>query len=404
VTVPRSFPRDAGHRAAGLVLGIETSCDETSVALVDGGVRVRSQCIASQIPLHERFGGVVPEVASRAHLRLLLPLIQRVLNHAGVTPDQIDAIAVTAGPGLVGALLVGVETAKALSLAWKLPVVGVHHVAAHLLSVGLEGAGPTLFLDQEGLPQPEVGFEAAGGKALTCQEWTGQEFPYLGLVVSGGHTSLIAVNDGTSFRLLGSTIDDAAGECFDKVAKLLHLRFPGGPALEKAAQFGRANQYELPRPLCRSGDLRFSFSGLKTSVLTLVQQLGGAEAVRNQDQVLADVCACVQHAVADVLAIKSAAALEQTGFRRLAITGGVACNHEVRRRLGLMAASHGVSVAAPPPILCTDNAAMVARAGWEVLQQQAWESQGMGFDARAEWPINQASDRSAVCESPEGSG
>jgi N6-L-threonylcarbamoyladenine synthase len=381
----------AAQPSPQFILGIETSCDETSVALVADGTEVLFQSIASQIPLHERFGGVVPEVASRAHLRLLLPQVDRVLTGAGMSRDHVDAIAVTSGPGLVGALLVGVETAKALSLAWKCPVVGVHHGAGHLLSVGLSGAGPTLFLDNHGQPVPVDPATSSAPADSSNQDsgWSGREYPYLGLVVSGGHTSLVAVTSGTKFQPLGATIDDAAGECLDKVAKLLGLGFPGGPALERLAREGDPQRYELPLPLARSGDLRFSFSGLKTAALTLVNKLGGAEQVAADRRLAADVCAAVQHAVASVLAMKCDAALEITGFRRFALTGGVACNSEVRRQLGLIAARRGVTVLAPSPVLCTDNAAMIARAGWEMLRSRGGRGHGLTFDARAEWPIEQ---------------
>jgi N6-L-threonylcarbamoyladenine synthase len=404
-----------------LILGIETSCDETSVALVEDGRRVVVQSIASQTPLHERFGGVVPEVASRAHLRLLLPQVGRVLDSAGLGPEAVDGIAVTAGPGLVGALLVGVETAKALSLAWNKPVVGVHHGAGHLLSVGLEGAGPTLMLNSDGeldladsqvaadhpqLLDPSDPTDPSDRSDRTDQKitsgkqevtepapWSGREYPYLGLIVSGGHTSLIAVNSGTTYRRLGETIDDAAGECLDKVAKVLGLGFPGGPALERTARDGNPQRYALPRPLGRSGDLRFSFSGLKTAVLTLIRDLGGPDAVAADAQVLADVCASTQEAVAASLAGKCAAALESSGLKRLALVGGVACNSAVRTHLARVAAQCGAQLRVPPPILCTDNAAMIARVGWELLQSGAPHGHGLGFDARAEWPIEKASNQ-----------
>jgi N6-L-threonylcarbamoyladenine synthase len=314
-------------------------------------------------------------------------MIERLLGDQGTSPHEIDAIAVTAGPGLVGALLIGVETAKALSLAWKIPVFGVHHGVGHLLSVGLDGAGPTLHLSSDGQ------ILASSDSPDTAAE-SPTNFPlcYLGLVVSGGHCSLIEVEDGLRFRILGETIDDAPGECFDKVAKLLKLGFPGGPALEKAATAGNPFRFDLPRPLMKDeDDLRFSFSGLKTAVVTLVQQQGGVDKVLQDPHFVADLCACVQEVICEVLVEKSRRALRQHGAQGLAVVGGVACNGRLRQKLGELAQQERVAVAIPSSLLCTDNAAMIARAGWILAKARGFVGDALQLDARAEWPLNEAS-------------
>jgi N6-L-threonylcarbamoyladenine synthase len=349
-----------------VILGIETSCDETSVALVRDGREVLVNLVASQVKLHERFGGVVPELASRAHLHLLAPMIEEALSGARLSLDDVDALAVTHGPGLIGALLVGVETAKALAYSLAKPLIPVHHIAAHLYAPFLHGEGRTYrSIIVHGSAER---VERATGGAHDLADF-GEEappqFPYLGLVVSGGHTSLILVHEPHHFELLGETVDDAAGEAFDKVAKLLGLGYPGGPVVDHWAQRGDGRRFELPRPMLHSGSLDFSFSGLKTAVGKIVRDLG-PEALRGDEQLVADVCASFQEAVVEVLLRKAGQALARTHVGELAVVGGVACNS----RLRAAAAQYlpGARVIFPPGILCTDNAAMTAGLAWHLRE------------------------------------
>jgi N6-L-threonylcarbamoyladenine synthase len=330
-----------------LVLGVETSCDETAAAVVEDGRRVRSDVVASQIAVHAPYGGVVPEVASRQHVATIVPVIRRAASDAGIGLPDLDAIAVTCGPGLVGALLVGVETAKALGYALGKPVVGVNHLAGHLAAA---------FLEDASLSGPPG-------------------YPHLALLVSGGHTALIRVDGPGETRLLGSTRDDAAGEAFDKVGKMLGLGYPGGVAIVRLAATGDATAVALPRALPGREDIDFSFSGLKTAVAT---QLGGR--ALPQGQGLADFCASFQAAVVDVLVRKSRRALARERLGELVVCGGVAANRGLRAALAVAAAEDGFRLLIPPPKRCTDNAAMIAAAGTQLLARGARAPLDLGVD------------------------
>jgi N6-L-threonylcarbamoyladenine synthase len=310
-----------------LVLGIETSCDETAAALVMGGSDVVSSVVSSQIDLHVPYGGVVPEIASRAHLELLNPVIARAIVEAGVDERRIDAVACTVGPGLIGALLVGVSAAKALALSWDVPFVAVNHLEAHLYAALLE--------------DPAV------------------ELPIVVLLVSGGHTMLVEMTEPGRYRLLGQTIDDAAGEAFDKVARFLGLGYPGGPAIERVAAAGDPSAIDFPRAMRNEG-LDFSFSGLKTAVLNHVRG--------NPDVDTADVAASFQAAVVDVLVHKARRAAAQGGALGLALGGGVAANSKLREDLLDACTADGLNAYLPSRAMCTDNAAMIAAAGWHRLR------------------------------------
>ena len=341
------------------VLGIETSCDETGVALVDaagqGVPRLLAHALHSQVQMHEAYGGVVPELASRDHIRRVLPLARQVLAQAGSTLGDVDVLAFTRGPGLAGALLVGAGVACALAAALGRPVLGVHHLEGHLLSPFLSADPP--------------------------------RFPFVALLVSGGHTQLMRIDAVGRYELLGETIDDAAGEAFDKSAKLLGLGYPGGPALARLAQTGDPNAFKLPRPLLHSGKLDFSFAGLKTAVMTQCRRLGPAPSGRER----ADLAAATQAAIVDVLVAKSMAALEACGLDRLVVSGGVGANAELRRRLDAAAARRGADVCYPELELCTDNGAMIALAA--AMRLQAGASQARrhyAFDVRPRWPLGEA--------------
>ncbi|MBK6472509.1 MAG: tRNA (adenosine(37)-N6)-threonylcarbamoyltransferase complex transferase subunit TsaD [Betaproteobacteria bacterium] len=342
------------------VLGFESSCDETGVALVEtrpGGVpRLLAEALHSQVDLHAAYGGVVPELASRDHIRRVLPLARQVMQQAGCTLAEVDLVAYTRGPGLAGALLVGAGVAVALAAALGRPALGVHHLEGHLLSPFLAEPAP--------------------------------EFPFVALLVSGGHTQLMQVEGVGRYTLLGETIDDAAGEAFDKSAKLLGLGYPGGPALARLAEFGDPAAYALPRPLLHSGDLDFSFAGLKTAVMTQHRKLG-AQAC---NQSLADLAASTQAAIVDVLVAKALKALKATGSRRLVVAGGVGANLRLRERLNAGAAKLGACLHYPPLALCTDNGAMIALAAALRLQQglAALETDG-AFEVRPRWPLAELS-------------
>lgn len=313
--------------ASTVVLAIETSCDETAASLVMGGVDVLSSVVSSQIDLHAQYGGVVPEIAGRAHLDLLNPVVARAIVESGVHETRIDAVAATHGPGLIGALLVGVSAAKSWALTWDVPYIGVNHLEAHLYAGLLE--------------KPEL------------------ELPLVVLLVSGGHTMLIEMRDHGRYRLLGRTIDDAAGEAFDKVARFLGLGYPGGPAVEAIAREGDANAVDFPRAM-RNDGLDFSFSGLKTSVINFVRK---NPSVRN-----ADVAASFQIAVVDVLVHKARRAAEQVGAKGVVLGGGVAANSLLRQRFAAMCAEDGRDCLVPSPAMCTDNAAMIGAAAWHRLR------------------------------------
>jgi len=332
-----------------LVLGIETSCDETAASIVEDGRWVRSDVVASQIRVHAAYGGVVPEVASRQHVASIVPVLRQAAADAGVTLSDLDGIAVTAGPGLVGALLVGVETAKALGYALNKPVVGVNHLAGHLAAV---------FLADRPLAagNGDAGAPPAAPLAPVPPE------PHLALLVSGGHTALIRVDGPGRTQLLGATRDDAAGEAFDKVGKMLGLGYPGGVAIDRLAATGNPQAFVLPRALPRRDDLDFSFSGLKTAVSVMLQ--GRPVPVGTE---LADFAASFQAAVVDVLARKSRRAVALQGIPHLVVCGGVAANRGLRAGLAAAAAEDGFQLYIPPPKRCTDNAAMIAAAGARLL-------------------------------------
>jgi len=340
-----------------IVLGIESSCDETGVALVESaGTQVpvlRAHALHSQVDMHQAYGGVVPELASRDHIRRVLPLAQQVLEESGCTLADVDVVAYTRGPGLAGALLVGAGVACALGAALGRPVLGVHHLEGHLLSPFLSTDPP--------------------------------QFPFVALLVSGGHTQLMQVDGVGRYTLLGETIDDAAGEAFDKSAKLLGLGYPGGPALSRLAQQGDPAAFKLPRPLLHSGDLDFSFAGLKTAVLTQANKLGPA-----LEQRRADLAAATEAAIVQVLVRKSLAALERTGMQRLVVAGGVGANRRLREQLDAACAKRGVRVHYPELSLCTDNGAMIALAAAMRLQagvQQA--AAAYAFDVKPRWPLQE---------------
>lgn len=337
------------------VLGVESSCDETGVALVEAGPTgvpmLLAHALHSQIAMHQAYGGVVPELASRDHIRRVLPLTEQVLHEAGASLAEVDVVAFTRGPGLAGALLVGAGVACALAAALGKPVLGVHHLEGHLLSPFLASDPP--------------------------------EFPFVALLVSGGHTQLMRVDDVGRYELLGESIDDAAGEAFDKSAKLLGLGYPGGPALSRLAEAGRPDAYALPRPLLHSGDLDFSFAGLKTAVMTQLRKLGDAPT----DTQRADMAASTQAAIVEVLLKKSLAALKQTGLKRLVVAGGVGANSRLRAQLDAECAKRQVRVHYPELALCTDNGAMIALAAAMRLQRGAVAGRDYGFDVRPRWPL-----------------
>lgn len=318
---------DVSPDASTVVLGIETSCDETAAALVMGGSDVLSSVVSTQVDLHAQYGGVVPEIASRAHLDLLNPVIARAIVEAGIDETRIDAVACTIGPGLVGALLVGVSAAKSLALVWDVPFVGVNHLEAHLYAAFLDD--PTL------------------------------ELPVVVLLVSGGHTMLIEMRGHGEYRLLGQTIDDAAGEAFDKVARFLGLDYPGGPAIDREAVNGDPEAIAFPRAMMNDG-LDFSFSGLKTAVMNHVR--------KHPDVSSADVAASFQAAVVDVLVAKARRAAQSVGARGLVLGGGVAANSLLRERFLDVCARDGMHASLPSRAMCTDNAAMIAAAGWHRLR------------------------------------
>jgi len=332
------------------VLGIETSCDETGVAVYDTDAGLRAHALYSQIALHAEYGGVVPELASRDHVRKLLPLIRQTLAESGLDVNELDGVAYTAGPGLVGALLVGAGVARALAWALDVPAIGVHHMEGHLLA-------PLMEDDPLGRPQP----------------------PFVALLVSGGHTQLVAVDAIGQYRLLGETLDDAAGEAFDKTAKLMGLPYPGGPQLAAQAELGRPGLFKFARPMTDRPGLDFSFSGLKTQVL-----LGW----RNSDQseqTRADIARAFEDAVVDTLAIKCARALDAAGCNTLVVAGGVGANRRLRAKLASMAEKRGGRVCFPRPAFCTDNGAMIAYAG--ALRLQAGQSESAAVKVTPRWDM-----------------
>jgi N6-L-threonylcarbamoyladenine synthase len=336
------------------VLGIESSCDETAVAIYDLALGLLSHRLFSQVLLHQEYGGVVPELASRDHVRRLLPLVREAMDDAAADPASIDAVAYTAGPGLIGALLVGAGFARALAYAWDKPALRIHHLEGHLLAPLLEAEPPA--------------------------------FPFLALLVSGGHTQLVDVAALGRYRILGETLDDAAGEAFDKTAKMLGLPYPGGAALARLADAGRAGRFEFPRPMLDRPGLEMSFSGLKTAALVALR---GREL---DDEMRADVARGFQEAVVETLAEKSRRALAVSGHRRLVVAGGVAANRHLRERLARVAADSGAELFFPRAEFCTDNGAMIALAG--CLRMSAEPSapgarSQLPLGARAHWPLEE---------------
>ena len=330
-----------------LVLGVETSCDESSIALLDEQRGLIVHELWSQMELHRAFGGVVPELAARDHLRRLLPLLEQALHAAAVRPAQIDAVAYTAGPGLIGALLTGAALARSLAFAWDRPSIGVHHLEGHLWAAMLETPAPPL--------------------------------PHTALLVSGGHTMLVEVRAFGDYHLLGQTRDDAAGEAFDKTAKLLGLPYPGGPELARLAASGRSGVFRFPRPMLDRSGFEFSFSGLKTAVMQALR--GGVV----DEQMRADIAYAVQDAIVATLCAKAVRALEFTGHDALVVAGGVGANRELRARLAQALSSRGARAYFPRQEFCTDNAAMIAVAGLQRLR--AGEHSDLRIEVRARWPL-----------------
>ncbi len=331
------------------VLGIETSCDETAVAVYDGARGLLAHTLHSQVKLHAEYGGVVPELASRDHIRRINPLIRSVLDQAGLQVNQIEAVAYTAGPGLIGALMVGAAVAAGLSTAHGLKLIPIHHMEAHLLAPMLEDRRP--------------------------------EFPFLALLVSGGHTLLVGVEGVGRYKILGESLDDAAGEAFDKTAKLLGLPYPGGPALAALAGQGRVDpRFRFPRPMTDRPGLDFSFSGLKTAVLTALPK-------NATEREKADIAKGFEEAVTETLAIKCARALDQTGYQSLVVAGGVGANRRLREQLQVLATQRRANLFFPRPEFCTDNAAMIAYAGWARLVEGRKPTGALAL--RVRWPLDE---------------
>ena len=336
-----------------IVLGIESSCDETGLALYDTEAGLLAHALYSQVAMHEQYGGVVPELASRDHIRRAIPLLEQVLKDAALTRHQIDAIAYTQGPGLAGALLVGASIACALALALDKPVLGIHHLEGHLLSPLLAPDAPT--------------------------------FPFIALLVSGGHTQLMRVDGVGRYTLMGETLDDAAGEAFDKSSKLLGLGYPGGPAISRMAEFGDPLAYKLPRPMLHSKDFNFSFSGLKTAVLTVVKNHPGGN-LCEQDK--ANIARGFVDAMVEVLVAKALSALKHSGLKRLVIAGGVGANRQLREALDTAALKKHFRVYYPALEFCTDNGAMIAFAGAMRLQRDpTLATRDYAFNVRPRWPL-----------------
>jgi len=334
------------------ILGIETSCDETAAAIIEGDVngsaRIMSEHIASQIEIHAEYGGVVPEIASREHLQQLPPMVDEVMHEANLAWHDIESIAVTAGPGLMGALLVGVSWARAAGTVNNIPVIPIHHLEGHVFAPGLSGTLP--------------------------------DFPFITLLVSGGHTLLIRVDGLGQYVVLGQTLDDASGECFDKCARLLGLPYPGGPAIAQLAQDGDASRFKLPRPMLNKGNLNFSFSGLKTAVLYAVRHEG-----EMNEQARADMAAGIESAICEVLVKKSVRACIREDILHLVIAGGVAANSRLRAMLEQQAHLKDIRIHLPEVHHCTDNAAMIAHAG--LLRLRSGQTVPGNWDARPRWPL-----------------
>ncbi len=331
-----------------LILGLETSCDETGVALYDSDRGLLAHALHSQIALHAEYGGVVPELASRDHVRKTLPLLHEIFRTAGVAPGAVDGVAYTRGPGLIGALLVGAAIGRSLAWTWGVPAIGVHHMEGHLLAPMLEADPPP--------------------------------FPFVALLVSGGHTLLVRVDGIGQYRIVGESVDDAAGEAFDKTAKLLGLPYPGGPALAKLAEQGTPGRFSFPRPMTDRPGCDFSFSGLKTAAITAWRALEPTPENR------ADIAYAFEDAVVETLAIKCQRALRETRLQRLVIAGGVGANRRLRQRLREMTAAMGGQVHYPRLEFCTDNGAMIAYAGWRRLA--AGSGEDTAIEVRPRWPLD----------------
>jgi len=336
------------------VLGLETSCDETGVAIYDSEQGLLGDALYSQVEMHAVYGGVIPELASRDHIRKTLPMIRQLLADTNIPISSIDGIAYTAGPGLIGALLVGAALGRSLAMAWDVPAVGVHHMEGHLLAPMLENNPP--------------------------------EFPFVALLVSGGHTQLVAVQGIGEYTLLGESLDDAAGEAFDKVAKMLGLSYPGGPRVAKLATQGTAGRFVFPRPMTNRPGLDFSFSGLKTFVRNTLAELDSAAQDGISEQDKADVALAFEEAVVQTLTIKCRRALQHTGLRRLIIAGGVSANTRLRAGLEAMVQAQRSELFYAKPRFCTDNGAMIAYAGCQRLL--AGQREGLAISARARWPLD----------------
>ncbi|MEW8209983.1 MAG: tRNA (adenosine(37)-N6)-threonylcarbamoyltransferase complex transferase subunit TsaD [Candidatus Thiodiazotropha taylori] len=337
------------------ILGIETSCDETGVAIYDHDQGLLAEALHSQIAIHQEYGGVVPELASRDHVRKLLPLIRQLFADADIGPESLDGVAFTTGPGLVGALMVGASVGRSLAWAWGIPAIGVHHMEGHLLAPMLEAEPP--------------------------------EFPFIAMLVSGGHTQLVEVQGVGHYRLMGDSLDDAAGEAFDKTAKLLDLPYPGGPELSKLATQGSPDRYRFPRPMTDRPGLDFSFSGLKTFALNTLQDAAKAEGEPISQQTRADIARAFEEAVVDTLMIKCRRAVRETGIKRLIMAGGVSANQRLRERIGEMMAKEGGAAYYPRLKFCTDNGAMIAYAGCQRLM--AGEHDGLSFSVTPRWPMEE---------------
>jgi N6-L-threonylcarbamoyladenine synthase len=339
------------------VLGIETSCDETGVAVFDSDKGLLAHALHSQVALHAEYGGVVPELASRDHVRKVLPLIRQLFAEAGIAADSLDGVAYTAGPGLVGALLVGASVGRSLAWSWGIPAIGVHHMEGHLLAPMLEADPP--------------------------------EFPFVAMLVSGGHTLLVEVEGIGRYRLLGDSLDDAAGEAFDKTAKLLGLPYPGGPELARLAERGDPTRYRFPRPMTDRPGLDFSFSGLKTFALNTLEEAKRQEGEPVPEQTQADIARAFEDAVVETLVIKCRRAVRETGVSRLVMAGGVSANQRLRRRIGEMMAKEGGDAFYPRPEFCTDNGAMIAYAGCQRLL--AGLSEPLGIEVTPRWSMERLS-------------
>ena len=332
------------------VLGIETSCDETGIALYDDSLGLMADLLYSQIDVHKAYGGVVPELASRDHIRKCLPMIDQILAQTETKPDQIDAIAYTEGPGLIGALLVGASIAKSLALAWNIPAIGIHHMEGHLQATQLTET-PT-------------------------------QYPFVALLVSGGHTQLMACSQPGEYEILGESMDDAAGEAFDKVAKMLELGYPGGPQVAALATHGAKGRFHFPRPMTQKPGLNFSFSGLKTHTMNTLRALKDPS-----DQDRADIARAFEDAVVETIKIKCTRALAQTGYPTLVLAGGVSANTSLRAGLQALSQSLQVAVSYPDLKFCTDNGAMIAIAG--LLRRSQWQHDNHEIIARPRWPMTE---------------